>query len=65
MTVLPSTEVNFKLKFISFEDEEAEFKEKITKDATNNEYEEKISKIKNDKIKKSLIELSKHFKKKW
>ncbi len=53
-----------KLKFISFEDEEAEFKEKITKDATNNEYEEKISKIKNDKIKKSLIELSKHFKKK-
>jgi len=53
-----------KLKFISFEDEEVEFKEKISKDATNNEYKEKISKIKNDKIKKSLIELSKYFKKK-
>ena len=53
-----------KLKFISFEDEEVEFKEKISKDATNNEYKEKISKIKNDKVKKSLIELSKYFKKK-
>ena len=53
-----------KLKFITFEGEEVEFKEKIKKDATNNEYKEKISKIKNDKIKKSLIELSKYFKKK-
>ena len=53
-----------KLKFISFEDEEIELKEKIIKDATNNEYKEKISKIKNDKVKKSLIELSKYFKKK-
>jgi len=53
-----------KLKFISFEDEEEEFKEKINKDATNNEYKQKISKIKNDKIKKSLIELSKYIKKK-
>ena len=53
-----------KLKFTSFEGEELELKEKITKDATNNEYKEKISKIKNDKIKKSLIELSKYFKKK-
>ena len=53
-----------KLKFISFEDEELKLKEKINKDATNNEYKEKISKIKNDKIKKSLIELSKYFKKK-
>ena len=53
-----------KLKFISFEDEELGFKEKINKDATNNEYKEKISKRKNDKVKKSLIELSKYFKKK-
>jgi len=53
-----------KLKFIYFEDEEIELKEKISKDATNNEYKDKISKIKNDKIKKSLIELSKFFKKK-
>ena len=53
-----------KLKFISFEDDDLKLKEKITKDATNNKYKEKISKIKNDKIKKSLIELSKYFKKK-
>ena len=53
-----------KLKFISFEDDDLKLKEKITKDATNNKYKEKISKIKNDKVKKSLIELSKYFKKK-
>ena len=53
-----------KLKFTSFEGEEMELKEKINKEATNNEYKQKISKIKNDKIKKSLIELSKYFKKK-
>ena len=54
-----------KLKFISFEDDDLKLKEKITKDATNNKYKEKISKIKNDKVKNSLIELSKYFKKKW
>ena len=53
-----------KLRFTSFEGEDIEPKEKIIKDATNNEYKQKISKIKNDKIKKSLIELSKYFKKK-
>ena len=53
-----------KLKFISFEGEEIELKNKINKDVTNNEYREKISKIKNDKVKKSLIELSRYFKKK-
>ena len=53
-----------KLKFISFEDDDLKLKEKITKDATNNKYKEKISKIKNEKVKKSLIELSKYFKKK-
>ena len=53
-----------KLKFISFEDEEEGLKEKNSKYATNNEFKEKISKIKNDKVKKSLIELSKYFKKK-
>ena len=53
-----------KLKFISFEGEELKLKEKINKGATNNEYKEKISKIKNDKVKKSLIELSRYFKKK-
>ena len=53
-----------KLKFVPFESEEIELKEKSIKDATNNEYKEKISKIKNNKVKKSLIELSKYFKKK-
>ena len=53
-----------KLKFISFEDDEVVLKEKISKDATNNEFKEKISKIKNDKLKKHLIELSSYFKKK-
>ena len=53
-----------KLKFISFEEEEVEFKKKIIKGATNNEYKDKISTIKNNKVKKSLIELSKYFKKK-
>ena len=53
-----------KLKFISFEGEEPGKKEKIIKNATNSKYKEKISSIKNDKIKKSLIEMSKFFKKK-
>ena len=51
-----------KLKFTSFEGDE--IKEKGIKHATNNDYKEKISTIKNDKIKKSLTELSKYFKKK-
>ena len=48
----------------TFESEEAELEEKFSKDATNYEYKEKISEIKNNKIKKSLIELSNLFKKK-
>ena len=53
-----------KLKFISFEEEEVEYKEKLSDHATNNDYKKKISKIKNDKIKKSLIKLSELFKSK-
>ena len=53
-----------KLKFISFEGEDAELKQKISIDATNNEYKKKISNIKNNKIKKSLMEFSKYYKKK-
>ena len=53
-----------KLKFVSFEGDDLKLNEKISKDVTNNKYKEKISKIKNDKVKKSLIELSKYFKKK-
>ena len=54
-----------KLKFISFDDAQTKFK-KITKDeshVTNNKYTNKIKNIKNDKIKKSLLELTKLFNK--
>tara|TARA_B100001029_G_scaffold17136_1_gene11443 strand:+ start:104 stop:586 length:483 start_codon:yes stop_codon:yes gene_type:complete len=53
-----------KLKFISFEEEEEKLKQKIKEYATNNKYKEKISSVKNEKIKKSLEELNKYFKKK-
>ena len=53
-----------KLKFISFEDNDGVFKEKIINNVANNRYKDEISKIKNEKIKKSLTDLSKYFKKK-
>ena len=54
-----------KLKLISFDDDQTNFKKtKINHDATNSKYMNKIVDIKNDKIKKSLIELSKLFKQK-
>ena len=54
-----------KLKFISFDDDQTNFKKtKINHNVTNSKYMNKIVDIKNDKIKKSLIELSKLFKQK-
>jgi hypothetical protein len=54
-----------KLKLISFDDDQTNFKKtKINHDVTNSKYMNKIVDIKNDKIKKSLIELSKFFKQK-
>jgi hypothetical protein len=55
-----------KLKFISFDDAQTKFKknEENNISATNNKYEDRIKGIKNEKIKKSLIELSKIFKQK-
>jgi len=53
-----------KLKFISFDDAQTKFK-KIEEDnssVTNNKYTDRIKDIKNDKIKKSLLELTKIFK---
>ena len=53
-----------KLKFISFDDAQTKFK-KINENenhVTNSKYTDKISHIKNDKIKKSLLELTKLFK---
>ena len=54
-----------KLKLISFDDDQTNFKKtKINHDVTNSKYMNKIINIKNDKIKKSLVELSKLFKQK-
>tara|TARA_B100001750_G_C15380803_1_gene532342 strand:- start:499 stop:981 length:483 start_codon:yes stop_codon:yes gene_type:complete len=53
-----------KIKLITFEGEQEKFKEKKQKHATKNKYIRKISSIKNDKIKNSLIGLSKLFKEK-
>ena len=55
-----------KLKFISFDDEQKIFNKKDSNQSNvaNNKYENKINDVKNDKIKKSLIELTKVFKEK-
>ena len=54
-----------KLKFISFDSAQTSFsKTVINYNVTNSKYMNKIVDIKNDKIKKSLIELSKIFKQK-
>ena len=54
-----------KVKLISFDDDQTNFnKTKINHNATNSKYMNKIIDIKNDKIKKSLIELTKLFKEK-
>ena len=54
-----------KLKFISFDDAQTKFK-KIDENenhVTNSKYTDRINDIKNDKIRKSLLELTKIFKK--
>ena len=55
-----------KLKFISFDDEQKIFskKEFYKETVSINKYQNKINDVKNDKIKKSLIELTKVFKEK-
>ena len=55
-----------KLKFISFDDEQKIFsKEELPQEnVTINKYQSRINDVKNDKIKKSLIELTKVFKEK-
>tara|TARA_B100000945_G_C20169881_1_gene497196 strand:- start:21 stop:503 length:483 start_codon:yes stop_codon:yes gene_type:complete len=53
-----------KIKLITFEGEQEKFKEKILKKIPKSQHFEKISNIKNEKIKNSLIELSKLFGKK-
>ncbi len=53
-----------KLKFISFDDAQTKFKKLDTNDnhVTNIKFADRINSIKNDKIKKSLLELTKLFK---
>ena len=53
-----------KLKFISFDDAQTKFKKIIKNEnhVTNSKFTDRISEIKNDKIKNSLIELTKLFK---
>ena len=55
-----------KLKFISFDDEQEIFSkdDKNHRNVTFNKYQNKINDVKNEKIKKSLIELTKVFKEK-
>ena len=55
-----------KLKFISFDDEQEIFSkdDKNHRNVTFNKYQNKINNVKNEKIKKSLIELTKVFKEK-
>ena len=53
-----------KIKLITFEGDQKIFNKKIKKTVTKNQYENKITNIKNDKIKNSLLELSKLFNKK-
>ena len=52
-----------KIRLITFEGEQEKLKENYNKVMIKNEYIEKISSIKNDKVKNSLIELNKLFKK--
>ena len=53
-----------KIRLITFEEEQEKFKKNKSSSVTKSEYFNKISTIKNDKIKNSLIELSKLYKKK-
>ena len=55
-----------KLKFINFDDKKdiLSTEKNIEKNVTINKYQNKINNVKNDKIKKSLIELTKVFKEK-
>ena len=51
-----------KIRLITFDGNQKIFKKEIIKDVTKNQYTKKITDIKNEKIKNSLLELSKLFK---
>ena len=52
-----------KIRLITFDGNQKIFKKEIIKDVTKNQYTKKITNIKNEKIKNSLLELSKLLKK--
>ena len=52
-----------KIRLITFDGNQKIFKREIIKDVTKNQYAKKIADIKNEKIKNSLLELSKLLKK--
>ena len=66
MNVYFGYQVVEKLKFITFDDKQkiSPIKEINESNVTTNKYRDKIINVKNDKIKQSLLELSKVFKKK-
>ena len=64
MNVFFGNNVVKKIRLITFEGDQEKIKEKTQKHVTKSKYIRKISSIKNEKIKKSLIGLSKLFKKK-
>ena len=64
MNVFLGNNVVEKIKLTTFEGKLEKFKEKTQKDVTKSKYIRKISSIKNEKIKNSLIGLSKLLKKK-
>ena len=53
-----------KIKLITFDGNQKIFKKEIKEDVSKNQYTKKIINIKNEKIKNSLLELNKLFKKK-
>ena len=52
-----------KIRLITFDGNQEVFKKEIIKDVTKNQYTKKITNIKNEKIKSSLLKLSKLLKK--
>ena len=52
-----------KIRLITFDSNQKIFKREIIKDVTKNQYTKKITNIKNEKIKNSLLELNKLLKK--
>ena len=66
MNIFFGNSVDEKIKFTSFDDEKKNFIDdhNYKRNVTNNKYQRKVKNVKNEKIKKSLLELAKVFKEK-